>query len=329
MPDTSARAVQATQEALERRIRAEYRRAQKDLDAKLKEFIARHKAKDEKYRALVKAGKMAQEDYEAWLKGQIFQSKQWMRMRDAITNTLYKADVAAQNLVNGERGNIFAQSANHTLYDLEHQKGVTFGFELYDQRTVGKILREQPTLLPPKKILEGKDNAWYRRKIDSVVVQGILQGEGIGQIATRVGQYTGEQSRTAMLRNARTAMTSAHGAGKLEAMREMKERGIDVKKRWVATLDMKTRDTHRTLDGMEVDVDEPFYTPAGDIDYPGDPNANPCLVYNCRCKLFSIFGKYPTSYTRRDMNGKLVKDMTYREWEKAHGYVKHPRRPKE
>lgn len=322
MADTSVRAAHITEEAIERRIRAEYRRAQKELDERIKEFAEAHAKRDEKYRALVKAGKMEQEDYEAWLRGQVFQSEQWKQMRESISRTLYKADVSAQKIVNNERGNIFEQSANHTLYDLEHEKGVTFGFNLYDQKTVAKILRDQPTLLPPKKIAEAKDIAWYKSKIDSVVTQSILMGDGIGRIAGRVGEYTGEQSRTAMLRNARTAMTSAHSAGKLEAMQDMKSKGIDVKKRWVATLDMKTRDAHADLDGVEVDPDEPFHTPYGDIDYPGDPNANPCLVYNCRCMLFSIFGKYPTSYTRRDMNGEMVKDMTYREWEAAHGYGK-------
>lgn len=324
--DTSERAAMAVQEAVERRIRAEYRKAQRELTDKLHGFIEGHKAREAKYRAMVAAGEMEQEDFDAWMQGQIFQSKQWMRMRDSVARTLYQADVSAQKIVNGERGNIFAQSANHTLYDLEHETGVTFGFELYDQSTVAKILREQPRLLPPKKVAEAKDIEWYQHKINSVVVQGIIQGEGIGQIASRVGRETGELSRNAMLRNARTAMTSAHSAGKLDAMHAMKERGIDVKKRWVATLDLKTRPAHASLDGVEVDIDEPFTTPMGDIERPGDPNAPACLVFNCRCMLFSVFGKYPASYTRRDMNGEMVKDMTYEEWAKAHGYVKQPKK---
>ena len=317
--DTSTRAAEAVQEAIERRIRAEYGKAQRELMDKLHGFIEAHKVREAKYRALVAAGKMSQEDFDAWMQGQIFQSKQWMRMRDSIAKSLYQADVAAQKIVNGERGNIFAQSANHTLYDLEHETGVTFGFELYDQATVAKILRDQPTLLPPKQVAEAKDINWYRHKINSVVIQGILQGEGIGQIATRVGRETGELSRNSMLRNARTAMTSAHSAGKLDAMHAMQERGIEVKKRWVATLDMKTRPMHAALDGVEVDIDEPFTTPLGDINRPGDPHAPASLVYNCRCMLFSVYGKYPISYTRRDMNGNLVKDMTYSEWARQMG----------
>lgn len=327
--DTSERAAMEVQEAVERRIRVEYRKAQRELTDKLHGYIEAHKAREAKYRALVASGKMSQEDFDAWMQGQIFQSKQWMRMRDSVAKTLYQADVSAQKIVNGERGNIFAQSANHTLYDLEHETGVTFGFELYDQSTVAKILREQPRLLPPKKVAEAKDIAWYQHKINSVVVQGIIQGEGIGQIASRVGRETGELSRNAMLRNARTAMTSAHSAGKLDAMHAMKERGIDVKKRWVATLDLKTRPAHASLDGVEVDIDEPFTTPMGDIERPGDPNAPACLVFNCRCMLFSVFGKYPASYTRRDMNGEMVKDMTYEEWAKAHGYGTQPKQPEE
>ena len=322
MSDTSAGAVGASEALIEKRIRYVYTQAQKEIDAKLAEFAQAHAAKDARYRALVAAGKMDKADYDAWLRGQVFQSEQWKRMRDQVTNTLYQADVAAQKIVNGERGNIFMQSANHTLYDLEHDTGLSFGFELYDQNAVAKIMRDNPTLLPMREVDEEKDQKWYSGRIAASVAQGIVQGDGIGQIATRIGQYTGEQSRNAMLRNARTSVTSAHSAGKLDAMHEMQDKGISVMKRWVATLDDKTRDAHADLDGQEQKIDDNFHVMVDgqelEIERPGDPNAEPCLVYNCRCMLFTIFKDIPVSYTRRDMDGEMIKDMTYREWEAAH-----------
>ena len=39
------------------------------------------------------------------------------------------------------------------------------------------------------------------------------------------------------------------------------------------------------LDGQLADVDKPFHSELGDIMYPGDPEADPANVYNCRCTL--------------------------------------------
>ena len=47
----------------------------------------------------------------------------------------------------------------------------------------------------------------------------------------------------------------------------------------------RSRDWHRDLDGVEVDIDEPFQNDFGDIMFPGDPTADGANVYNCRCTL--------------------------------------------
>ena len=59
-------------------------------------------------------------------------------------------------------------------------------------------------------------------------------------------------------------------------------RGI-LKKEWIATFDMRTRHAHALLDGQLADQDKPFKSELGDIMYPGDPDAHPSNVYNCRC----------------------------------------------
>ena len=39
------------------------------------------------------------------------------------------------------------------------------------------------------------------------------------------------------------------------------------------------------LDGQLADVDKPFESELGDIMFPGDPEAHPANVYNCRCTV--------------------------------------------
>ena len=62
-----------------------------------------------------------------------------------------------------------------------------------------------------------------------------------------------------------------------------KESGKPVRKRWFTMMDDRVRDSHRYLEGMEVGIDDLFYTDDGDSAlYPGGfmlPQNN-C---NCRC----------------------------------------------
>ena len=101
-------------------------------------------------------------------------------------------------------------------------------------------------------------------------------------------------------------------------MHDASEMGIKVKKKWIATLDSKTRDTHAELDGQEVDEDQPFVVNGMEIMYPGDPNADPSLVYNCRCSLGWVYPDYPSSGQRRDNEtGEVIEGQSYREWERS------------
>ena len=77
--------------------------------------------------------------------------------------------------------------------------------------------------------------------------------------------------------------------------------GIRMKKRWIATLDGRTRDSHRKLHGKTVDVDEKF--PNG-LMFPGDPRGDAKELYQCRCDMVAIV----EGVNDEDM-------MTYSEWE--------------
>lgn len=92
------------------------------------------------------------------------------------------------------------------------------------------------------------------------------------------------------------------------------ELGVKVKKRWMAFLDSHTRDAHADLDGQVAEVEEPFDSLLRPIMYPGDPEAEPANVYNCRCTIVYEYPEYPTSIDRVDESGENVGDMSYSEW---------------
>ena len=93
--------------------------------------------------------------------------------------------------------------------------------------------------------------------------------------------------------------------------------GIKLKKRWVATLDSRTRHTHAMLDGEQVAQDKKF---SNGCRFPGDPQGPPWEIYNCRCTLIAAVEGVDTSTAQRRARNagtgrnEVISDMTYSEW---------------
>lgn len=293
-----------------------YRQASKDVDAKLRDFTRRHKAREAVMRANVAAGKMTQDDFDAWMRGQVFQGQMWEARKAAIDAVLLHADEAAANVINTGRIGVFAENANYIGYNLEHGLRATSSFTLYNDTSVVRLFREHPDMLPRPKVEKAKAYGYYNRTINNCITQGIIQGESINKIARRISDRSGETNYKSAVRNARTAMTGAQNAGRLEGMRQAEKLGIDVQKQWVATLDDRTRDVHAGLDGQIRDKDQPFDSALGPIMYPGDSSADPANVWNCRCSIIDYYPKYPSYGAERLDNetGEILPDMTYKEW---------------
>lgn len=318
MADYGAEYTDKKIEELEKRITSIYREASHDVEMKMRDFNKRYKAKEAIYAKKLKNGEITQEDFNAWKRGQVFQGKQWQAKKQQLEDTLYNANSVAVKMVNGETNGVFAANANYMSYSLEHGVGVNFGFGLYDESTVVNLIKNEPDLLPKPRIKKPKDTAWNSKKITRQVTQGIIQGESLDQIATRLAKTTGSQNRDAMLTHARTAMTGAQNAGRQRQLKSAQDLGIKLKKEWMATLDAHTRDMHRILDGQRVPINEPFEAGGYSIMYPGDPSAAPAMVYNCRCTMVADVEDYPAEYNRYDnIEGKPISNMTYREWEAA------------
>lgn len=61
---------------------------------------------------------------------------------------------------------------------------------------------------------------------------------------------------------------------------EARAHGADLLKKWDASLDGRTRDSHRQVDGEIKELDEKF---SNGLMFPGDPNGGAAEVVNCRC----------------------------------------------
>ena len=297
-----------------------YRQAAREVRQKLKDFTEHHKAKNALLKKRVKEGTLSEEAYKNWLKGQVFQSEQWQRKLDDIVKVYRNADEKAREIVGGTSKNIFCEAANYTAFSIEKDLMGAISFNLYDKKTVERLIKDNPKMLPEWKINETKDYVWNEKRVQNAVAQGIIQGESIAQIGNRLTGELATSNAKKMNLFARTAFTGAQNAGRIDRLHDAEEMGIEVKKKWLASLDDRTRDAHADLDGDEVPVDEPFHSILGPIMYPGDPTADPANVYNCRCTLTYVYPKYQhlqQNHQRYDQKNKeLIQYKTYRQWEK-------------
>lgn len=300
--------------ALEHRLQQEYKKASKQVEAKMRDYLAEFQSQDVIMAERLKAGEITKKQYMKWRSNSIMMTKRWETLSSDLANAYANSGKIAEVMIRDNAYDIYALNFNFGTFEVESTAGVDTAFTLYDRNTVKRLVKDNPKLLPPpgrktaEAISRGELKRWNRRQIQSVMTQSILQGEPIPKIAKRLAETVGERNMHSAIRNARTMTTSAENAGRLDSYRRAKDMGIEVMKTWVATLDDRTRHSHEMVDGETVDVDEPF---SNGLMFPADPDGDPEEVYNCRCTLVT---------RAMSIDGVDLTDVygDYSEWEDAH-----------
>ena len=204
--------------------------------------------------------------------------------QDMVTETSYRlthVNEIAIKYINGEMPGLYATNFNFLDPQLQN---VGVSWTIRDENMVRNLFMDS---IPQKTLDKAKDMAWNTRQINSSVLQGVLQGESIPQIAKRLLPIV-NNNETAAVRTARTMVTGAENRGRQDRYEEYESQGVEMNKVWLATPDGRTRDWHLSMDGQEVPVDDVFIDGHGnELEYPGDDGAEPETVYNCRCSMRS------------------------------------------
>ena len=316
--DYGSRYAEKREAILALRLQKVYREAQKDIEKRMDGFLQQHMETGTEMWRKVVAGDLSLDEYNEWMKRQVFIGKKWQGQIDHLTDMLKTTNEEALGIIRDEQFNVFSENANYESFTIENETRGAVSFEIYDSASVSELVEKKPELLPRKTVKGKKDKAWNQGVISNAVTQAIIQGESIDKLARRLAHDTANTDMKAMTRYARTAMTGAQNAGRIETMHRAQDMGIKVRKQWLATLDRRTRDSHRLLDGQEQDVDKPFKSELGDIMFPGDPAAHPGNVFNCRCTLIHVYPKYEKAEwqgQRYDQqSGEAIEHMSYRKW---------------
>ncbi len=310
---------------LERRIAKLYREAGEELQATIDAYFEQFKKRDEEMRALIGTVQNGKEwteaDYKQWRINQIGRGERYQAMRDKVAHRVTDANAVAVSYTNDATPGIYSLNRNYAAYTIEQVAG-NVGFDLWDEQTVKRLIVEQPELMPyypPKRALKrGIDLAYGKKQITASVTSSILQGKSIKHMADDLQKRITTMSRDSAIRTARTAVTGAQNAGRMDSYAAAEKMGIKLKKEWLATLDARTRHSHAMLDGEQVAQDKKF---SNGCRFPGDPQGPPWEIYNCRCTLIAaVEGVDTSSAQRRARNAdtgqtEVISDMSYAEWE--------------
>lgn len=293
---------------LSEKLRYHYRKAAKELGAKAEKRLKGYEGNLAKTRALLDSGEITATEFREWCGKQAIIAARDTAMIKELATSAQNATATARGMIAGEMPAVYAECANFTAFTIDKAIGRNTLFSLLNKDAALYLLQDNTWILPMGDELYAKGLKWHSQKLTSAITQGVLQGESVPDVAARIMQVT-SMDYAASERAARTAMTCAENMGRQYSYERARDKGITGKKVWEATLDGRTRDSHRELDGEQVGIMEKF---SNGLIAPGDPNGDPAEVWNCRCTMDEVVDDLPESELERW--SKLPDDVTYDDW---------------
>lgn len=302
-------------ESLEKDITEIYANAKEDAQKKAETYFQKFEAKDKQLKALVDSGQMDEKDYKQWRTNHFMAGARYKAMADGLAADMTNANKIAASAINGHLPDVYATNYNWGTYKIEQDARMDTNFMIYDRQTVERLIRDKPELLPIKARIDvPEDMRWNKKQINGAITKGILTGASIPEMAKNLAGVA-DMNKVSALRNARTMTTSAENGGRIDSYQRAIDMGIKITQQWMATKDARTRPEHKELDGQERKVGEAFEVEGYKIMFPGDPEAEPFLTYNCRCTLVSNF----KGFDHKKMDAYTeAEPMSYKEWTEKH-----------
>ncbi|MCD8832746.1 phage head morphogenesis protein [Staphylococcus arlettae] len=243
-------------------------------------------------------------------------NKEFLRIAQMLNGDYRKVIKAIQT----SQKNIYIKRYYMSLYLYEMASQKPMEFDVPSPEVIKSAIEQPIDQIKLKPTLEKHRNETIK-KIRINITQGVMSGEGYSKIAKTLRQDIG-MTKTQSLRVARTETGRAMSQAGIDSAKVAENNGLEMKKKWFATKDTRTRHTHRHLDGKSLGLNDNFHS-SGCIGqapklFVGINSAKENI--NCRCKLLYYIDEdeLPTVMRVRNDENKteVIPFMTYTEWEK-------------
>ena len=181
-----------------------------------------------------------------------------------------------------------------TMYNLQKQ-GVPLAFPLDQESMARSVNMTAGDVKLSKRVYSNVGK--LQGQVIAEITRGFADASHVTQIADRMAAETdiageirrrvegrGNQAFRRAMTIARTEKGRVLSESRLHAMNKAKEAGADVVKQWDSTMDSRTRDDHRKLDGQIREIDEPFEVD-GHKGMAPHKFGRPEQDINCRCMM--------------------------------------------
>ena len=325
--DEAHEAVDAEIKELAKKINSEYREAAKRVTEQLKrglrEYERDRRAKSAEYAERISrltdqtAKDALAKEFQAWRDAALAEATAREDLLAKINYEILDADKLAREIVAGRTGEVFSANVAWGTWQVERGLGSTCtAWTLYDQDTVARLLSENPDLYPVPDLDVQKAWRWNAKHLQSTITQAAVSGSSVEDIAKDLRRVMAMNVRDSV-RVARTAMTGAENAGRVNAYQRAQSMGIELEQMWLATLGGRTRPSHRAIDGESVPVNGTF---SNGCKFPGDPSGPAAEVMNCRCTLIANLRGFERDVRTLDGRWSRLPDgMTYEQWRRMKG----------
>lgn len=250
----------------------------KKAENKIRAYLAKHIELIEDLAEQVDDGKITERECQQILISKLTTGKEWAKVRDEVAKDMSNAQEKAIQATAVLLTAVYLYNRNYSNHAIERT------LKARKNKIVSLPRHKTHEPITPVKLNHRKNERWHRRKVESVVRQGMKKGHSVDKMAKNLRHVTGMDKNVA-IRTVRTSVTNAESMARMDSFYDAVAQGIPMEKQWNATKDSRTRKSHRVIDGERVPLNEYF---SNGCFRPGDPYGEPAEVYNCRCGLKGV-----------------------------------------
>lgn len=234
-------------------------------------------------------------------RSQIYKYRRFEKELEMIKSNIHDDYKEAYALVYGLLASQWTENYLRSTYVYEMTLATDMQVAVPSAETIAEMVAHPIPELKLNKVLNYNRNQTLR-KLRIELAQGIEAGESYSKMAKRLEDVFGF-SRNKARTVARTEAGRVQTESRIRAIEKAEEYGAETKRFWMATLDRKTRQSHRNLDGEFAGKGNLFrykgMTAIGPSKWVG-LNATSMNI-NCRCDVgTTLDGEYPDSRRARD-----------------------------
>lgn len=236
-----------------------------------------------------------------------------------LDNLLYKINDRLKSLYDNNY-NIISNYDRDTLereyfgvlYEVENIAKINLSFTVLNEKYIQEAIEFPVDGLKLSERLYEKHLMDMKYRVKGAVTQGLINSKGYVHIARTISDIGFTDFNHAMT----IAITEA---GRIKSLARQKgqeaavSKGVRLEKKWISTLDNKTRHSHQKLDGQVVPID-------GEFEINGHKAPQPRLFgiasedIRCRCDTITIVEGISPKLRKDNEDKKLKKFNSYEEW---------------